>query len=167
MDWSAFFYWLVALLLAIPASIVANLATPTVSRWWSHTSINRAKKRLVVLNARLARRQEFQQDWAVLVRFLGVPLVRGFSGLVTVVVVTGGFTAWVGATTLELQLKPDVSHVNMTQATYWLAIILFVSFDAWFSFHVALLRVSQYVLSDINGEIEKLSAWLSGQQEHR
>jgi hypothetical protein len=58
--WGHFFGWvgIIALVLAIPLAVIANLLTPTVRQWWATTSTNRRKKRIKELNERLA---EYQQ----------------------------------------------------------------------------------------------------------
>jgi hypothetical protein len=51
----------IAIILAIPLSVVANLLTPRLQSWYSTTSQKRAKKRLGVLEAKL---QASEQEWS-------------------------------------------------------------------------------------------------------
>lgn len=57
---AGFYIGVLALLLAVPLAVIANLATPQVTAWWSTTSQKRMRRRIANLRELLA---ESEREW--------------------------------------------------------------------------------------------------------
>jgi hypothetical protein len=71
----------VALFLALPLNILANLLTPWVQRFLAKRSIPRSRSRLEKLKLQLERRAAFENDHVALVRYIARPFLEGALGM--------------------------------------------------------------------------------------
>jgi hypothetical protein len=104
----------IAIVLAIPMSIVANLLTPPIRYWYSSSSQKRIKKRLSKLKDTL---QASEQDWSFTPSewatykanaFLGVGIVFGIDAML--ITPLGGFLFWL--TLAEHSSSPPPHHLG-------------------------------------------------------
>jgi hypothetical protein len=154
-----------ALVIAIPAGTLGTLLAPKLAQWWAKTSISRTRARITVLRRRLELRKQFNDDYFRLLRYLGMPFLIGCVGVIYEILfgISAMMIADYSTATLAVglaKLPPDLVIPPFFQRVAVNGMGL-AAFCSQCFFTICFLRLSRFVLSDLERELIYLEHLLS------